>query len=341
MINVSIVGVSGYIGKMLYALCCNHPSIESVNTYASMNLDTTLHQLFPEMVGVLPDSSIQGMETFTSNSDLSFFCLPHGHSLAFIPSLLKSGKKVIDLSGDFRLDTPQLYDTWYGFNHTATALLKEKIYGLADWPDSAYSGQPLIANPGCYPTAVLLSLLPIVTSLQDSIIAISTVAYSGTSGAGKAAKQELLLSEMDGNVRAYSVNTHRHEIEIAQQLKKQGYGGPFAFIAHLLPLSHGIYATSTVHFSAPVDQKMIDVAYKNAYAATPFVRMRPVPPHLKWVVNTNFCDMSAAACGNRVVVTAAIDNLIKGGAGQAIQNMNRMFHLSPATGLHQLSRFSR
>jgi N-acetyl-gamma-glutamyl-phosphate reductase len=168
-------------------------------------------------------------------------------------------------------------------------------------------------------------------------LSVSCNAYSGTSGAGKSPKSELLLSEMDGNVKAYNVNQHRHEPEILQQLFKNGFHSPFSFTTHLLPVSKGIYATSSVHFKDTINADKIIEAFKNVYANSSFVRIRHTPPELKWVVDTNFCDINISIKDKLLIITAAIDNLIKGAAGQAFQNMNKIFDWDETSGLLKFS----
>jgi N-acetyl-gamma-glutamyl-phosphate reductase len=237
------------------------------------------------------------------------------------------------LGGDFRLDSKELYNEWYGFDHTSANLLSQKVYGLADVENTLISNSKFIANPGCYPTSIQLALIPFIKNYTDSIISISSASYSGSSGAGKSAKTELLLSELDGNIKAYNVNKHRHQPEIEQELTKVGMKSPFAFTTHLLPIARGIYSTSTIHLKSVIAEDEIKEKYLSEYANSIFVRMRNVPPELKWVVNTNFCDINISAKNKTAVITSTLDNLIKGASGQAIQNMNKMFGWNETLGI--------
>ena len=324
MISVGIIGGSGYTGKKLVQFCNNHPFIEEFIVYGNSSAGQSLSSLFPEFDNIIQNSAIGSMDNLGEH-DLYFIALPHGEALKVVPELISKGKKVIDLGGDYRLDSKEEYELWYGKTHTSPELLNSKIYGLADYQGIDYTGTNLIANPGCYPTATLLSLIPFVDSFGDEIITVSTVAYSGTSGAGKTPKQELLMSEMDGNVSAYGLNKHRHQPEILQTLKTFEFNSPFSFSTHLLPVAVGIYATTSIHLSSSISEKEIVSKYKSFYSESPFVRIREVPPQLNWVVNTNFCDINISIKDRVLIITSAIDNLIKGASGQAIQNMNILF----------------
>ena len=324
MISVGIIGGSGYTGKKLVQFCNNHPFIEEFVVYGNSSAGQSLSSLFPEFDNIIQNSAIGSMDNLGEH-DLYFIALPHGEALKVVPELISKGKKVIDLGGDYRLDSKEEYELWYGKTHTSPELLNSKIYGLADYQGIDYTGTNLIANPGCYPTATLLSLIPFVDSFGDEIITVSTVAYSGTSGAGKTPKQELLMSEMDGNVSAYNLNKHRHQPEILQTLKTFEFNSPFSFSTHLLPVAVGIYATTSIHLSSSISEKEIVSKYKSFYSESPFVRIREIPPQLNWVVNTNFCDINISIKDRVLIITSAIDNLIKGASGQAIQNMNILF----------------
>ncbi|MHB8579556.1 MAG: N-acetyl-gamma-glutamyl-phosphate reductase [Ignavibacteriaceae bacterium] len=324
MISVGIVGGSGYTGKKLIQFCSIHPFIEEFIVYGNSSAGQSLSSVLPEFDNIIHNSVIRSMDNLGMH-DLYFIALPPGEALKVVPELISKGKKVIDLGGDYRLDSKEEYELWYGKKHTSPELLNSKIYGLADYQGKDYADVNLIANPGCYPTATLLSLIPFVDSFGDEIITVSTVAYSGTSGAGKTPKQELLMSEMDGNVSAYNLNKHRHQPEILQMLKTFEFNSPYSFSTHLLPIAIGIYATTSIHLKNNISEKEIVSKYKSFYSGTPFVRIREIPPQLNWVVNTNFCDINISIRDKVLIITSAIDNLIKGASGQAIQNMNILF----------------
>jgi len=325
MISVGLIGGTGYTGKYLIKFLHRHTFVEDFSVYANRSSGKYLNELFPEFSGIIENKKIENIMNLSDKHDVYFLALPHGESVKYVPSLIEQNKKVIDLGGDFRLDDKELYDTWYGFKHSVPELLLKKTYGLADISGYGKNVSNLVANPGCYPTSVLLALIPFVKSFSEFINGICIVSYSGTSGAGRTAKEELLLSEMDGNVKAYNVNKHRHYPEIKQELMKYGFDSYLNFTTHLLPVERGIYTTISIHLSQSIPAKNISDVYFDEYSKSGFVRIRNKPPELKWVVNTNFCDINISVNENTAIITSAIDNLIKGASGQAIQNMNKMF----------------
>jgi N-acetyl-gamma-glutamyl-phosphate reductase len=333
LISVGIIGGSGYTGKYLIQFCLDHPEVESIKIYGHSTAGKNLHQVFPELLNLTSDYSIYDSNNISFEHDVYFIALPHGEALNFVPMLIDKQKIVIDLGGDYRLDDSDNYSRWYKINHSSPELLQMKTYGLADNLTNSEYHSSLIANPGCYPTASLLGLLPLVRNFNSNIISASTAAYSGTSGAGKSVNPELSLSEMDGNVRAYNVNAHRHQPEIEQMLHKHGFISPYSFTTHLLPVNTGIYATSIVFLDSDISKENIPELYSEYYADSSFVRMRNVPPNMKWVIGSNFCDINVSVNKNTVVITSTIDNLIKGAAGQAIQNLNKVYNWDETTGL--------
>jgi len=333
MISVGIIGGSGYTGKKLIQFCEKHSFVNDYKIYAQKSAGQFISDLFPDLDGQITNSKIESIDALSFEHDIYFIALPHGEALKYVPGLISSGKKVIDLGGDYRLNSSSEYEKWYGINHTSPSLLKDKIYGLADFYGTNYSSTNLIANPGCYPTAALLSLIPLLSGFNESIQSISVTAYSGTSGAGKTPKLELMMSEMDGDVSAYNVNKHRHQPEIIQMLNQFGFNSAFSFTTHLLPIAVGIYATSSIHLKENLNEDVIKNYYKNFYIDSSFVRVRETPPHLNWVVDSNFCDINVSVKDKVVIVTAAIDNLIKGASGQAIQNMNKLLGFDETLGL--------
>jgi N-acetyl-gamma-glutamyl-phosphate reductase len=325
MISVGIIGGSGYTGKNLVKYCSQHPFIKEFQVYGLNSANKSILELFPEFKGIIQNRIIRDINLISEYHDVYFLALPHGEALKYVPHLYNIDKKIIDLGGDYRLDSASDYENWYGKKHTSSDLLSEKLYGLADLSSLDYSNIKLIANPGCYPTAALLSLTPLVKYFSKNIFSISTSAYSGTSGAGKTAREDLLMSEMDGNAAAYNLNTHRHQPEIEQMLNKNGFNGNYSFAAHLLPIAVGIYSTSFIYLADKLKADDIADAFQAEYKNSVFLRMREKPPQLKWVVNSNFCDIHFSVKDNNIIVTSAIDNLIKGASGQAVQNLNRLF----------------
>ena len=325
MISIGIIGGTGYTAKWLVEFCSNHPFIYEINIYGKESTGKFLLDIFPELNNEVENVQIKNISELSFDHDVYFIALPHGESLKYVPELFKADKVIIDLGGDYRLNNPDQYEEWYNYKHTSPELLYEKIYGLADYYQPYGQNKKLIANPGCYPTSVLLGLLPFVENFSKNILTISVSAYSGTSGAGKSSKQELMMSEMFGNVSAYKLNSHQHQPEIQQQLKLSGFNSPFSFATHLLPVSTGIYATSFIHLNNEANEEEINNVYNVKYEKNPFIRLRKSPPKLNHVVNTNYCDINISVKDKTVIVTSAIDNLIKGAAGQAVQNLNKYY----------------
>ena len=333
MISIGIIGGSGYTGKFLVQFCAAHPFVQTIEVYGQSTVGKSLQSIFPELSNRFTDCIVKSTSDLSMEHDAYFIALPHGEAMNFVPALIEKNRLVIDLGGDYRLNSSETYAEWYKLQHTSSALLQNKLYGLADiLSDESYTTN-LIANPGCYPTATLLGILPMIEKFGSEILTATTVAYSGTSGAGKSANVDLLMSEMYGNARAYNVNAHRHQPEIEQTMVAAGFDSPYAFTVHLLPAAVGIYATTTLHMKSVVEQSDIDAVYSGKYGTAPFVRMRNVPPHLKWVVNSNYCDINVAAKGKTIIITSAIDNLIKGASGQAVQNLNKFFKWDESLGI--------
>lgn len=331
MISVGIIGGSGYTGKYIVKFCSQHPNVGEFYIYANKSASQTIHDVFPDLVGEVDNQIIKSIENLDLTHDVYFFALPHGESFKYIPSLIEANKKVIDLGADYRLDNADLFLQTYGLEHTSPELLNSKIYGLADIFEN-YSTN-LIANPGCYPTAALLSSIPIVKNFGNDNLSISTISYSGLSGAGKKASTDLLFAENYNSVKAYNVGNHRHEVEIEQELKKYNSNIEYSLTTHLLPVFSGIYSTTIFHLSSKIQQNEIDEIFTNQYQEKEFVRLRKTPPELKWVIGTNYCDINVKVAKSKIIVTAAIDNLIKGASGQAVQNMNKIFGWKESLGI--------
>jgi N-acetyl-gamma-glutamyl-phosphate reductase len=332
MKKIGIIGGTGYTGVELLKILKNHPEIAKISIAANSTANKDLYEVLPELVSIVDDIKIQTVEELLENNyDVIFLALPHAEAHNLVPMLLNRDTLIIDLGGDFRLSYCDDYKKWYGFEHLHQNLLDSKTYGLAEFVIS-YNFK-LIANPGCYPTSILLAVIPIIKLMNNNIESINTVSYSGLSGAGKSLRPDLLLSEMYGNVKAYNILKHRHEIEIYQQMNKYGYNKQFSFIPHLLPVMRGIYSTTIITLKNKVNKQDIINFYKEIYKDEIFVRVRNNVPELKWVVNTNFCDIGIEVRDNVIVINSAIDNLLKGASGQAIQNMNKYFGFNQTLGL--------
>ena len=314
--RVAIAGATGYAGVELDRILARHPHTDVVGTYSS---DTF---------------SIEAM--IASGAEVAFLATPNETSAEVVPHLVDAGVKVIDLSGAFRLGEPGLYPSWYGFAHARPELLGEAVYGLTEWcSDAELANARIVANPGCYPTSILLALRPL-TYLLDRAQPVICDAKSGVSGAGKKSDFAYSFAELSGNFKAYGVGTHRHEPEIRQGLHL-GERATLVFVPHLLPTVRGILSTMHVAFVNPVTPDELAAMYADAYAGAPFVRVLPhgKQPELKNVVNTPYCEIGFTLLqgGRRAVVVSVIDNLLKGAASQAVQNFNRMFGYAETEGL--------
>ncbi|MCB9219616.1 MAG: N-acetyl-gamma-glutamyl-phosphate reductase [Ignavibacteriales bacterium] len=332
MISVGIIGGTGYTGKYIVKFINEHPNVSDFSIYANKSAGQSLHEVFPDLVSEVENQTVKNAEDLDLSHDVYFFALPHGESFKYVPMLIDAHKKVIDLGADFRLDNAELFLNTYKLDHTSPEFLKSKIYGLAEVADN-YESTNLIANPGCYPTAALLSAIPLVKYFGENILSVSTVSYSGISGAGKKASTDLLFAENYNSVKAYNVGTHRHEVEIAQELNKYSNEIDYSLTTHFLPVFSGIYSTTIIHVNENVEQENINSIFNQEYSGKTFIRLRQTPPELKWVIGSNYCDINVKAAKNKIIVTAAIDNLIKGASGQAVQNMNKMYGWDEALGI--------
>jgi N-acetyl-gamma-glutamyl-phosphate reductase len=312
---VAIAGATGYAGAELVKLLQRHPYAQLSGAYSSESFSV--------------EALVQ------SGAQVAFLATPNEVSARVVPELLDAGVKVIDLSGAFRLGEPGLYPSWYGFEHARPELLGEAVYGLPEWCNGELKTARLVANPGCYPTSILLALRP-VTYLIDRTQAVICDSKSGVSGAGKKSDVAYSFTELFGNFKAYGVGQHRHEPEIRQGLHL-GERTTLVFVPHLLPTVRGIYSTMHVGFTHPVTAEELSGLYADVYANAPFVRVLAPGkvPELKDVVNTPYCEIGFTLLngGRRAVIVSVIDNLLKGAASQAVQNFNRMYGYDEACGL--------
>jgi N-acetyl-gamma-glutamyl-phosphate reductase len=289
---------------------------------------TTSLVCVPQDVGLLARSGV----------DTVFLCTPNEVSHELAPMVLGAGMRVVDLSGSYRLRDASEYPRWYGFTHTASHLLDEAVYGLSEWNGDAVAGARLVANPGCYPTSVLLSLLPLVRSgMLEPESEILCDSKSGVTGAGRSARTDLLFGEISENFRPYSPITHRHSAEMCQEL---GWNhSRFTFVPHLLPIKRGILSTIYVRFAAPATAEQVESEFRRCYGKESFVRVLGGTglPELRAVSHTNFCDIAWRLHdgGRRGIVFSSLDNLVKGAAGQAVQNFNLMHQLDQGLGLRE------
>jgi len=338
-VPVSVVGATGYSGGELCALLARHRRVDLVSAYSSGRKDAAVPfaRLHPSLAGLAgPDAAPFTFESLAaSRPALVFLATPNETSAELAPRCVAAGMKVIDISGAYRLPDAAAYPKWYGFPHPTPELLEEAVYGLTEWCDGTLERACLVANPGCYATSVLLALKPVL-ALLDPGSPIVCDSKSGVSGAGKQSELAYSFAELSGNFKAYGVGTHRHEPEMREGLGL-GPDTPFVFVPHLLPTVRGILSTIHVGLARPTSPEAIAFAYAARYAETPFVRVHPAGelPELKDVVGTPRAEIGFTLLpgGRRAVIVSVIDNLLKGAASQAVQNLNRVLGFPETEGL--------
>lgn len=336
-IAVSIVGASGYSGAELLTILLRHQGVKVEKLFANSSAGMGVADVYPRFARRV--NAVYEPYTLDAacSSDLIFIALPSGEAMNIVPELLQRGKRVIDLGGDFRLRDATTYEKYYKRPHRSAFLLSESVYGLPEWNREHIKTAKLVANPGCYPTSAIVPLIPLLKEglIQPNGIVISSL--SGVSGAGRSASIDLSFAEMNESVKAYKVGVHQHIPEIKQALEESvGHSVGITFVPHVLPITRGIYTSIYAPLSRPVtDDEVVD-AYMTAYGREPFVRFsRTTIPEIKHVAYTNYIDIGFRLYpkNNQIIVLSAIDNLVKGAAGQAIQNMNLMFDFDETEGL--------
>ncbi len=330
MPSVAVIGASGFTGALSAALLWRHPSFELVAITGRSDAGRRLDEVYPRHRVPL---TLEELDVERHGApDAVIVAYPHGASSGVVARLLEQGTRVVDLSADFRLRELDTYSSWYG-THEAPELLEEAAYGLTELHREAIAVARLVANPGCFPVAALLSLSPLARAglIGDVVIDGKT----GVSGAGRAATEDTHFVSVDENVRAYRVGAHRHTPEIEQELAGLGAAVTVTFTAHLLPLDQGELVSCYVTPSRPLDRGDISDLYREAYADEPFVELVERPPGVRDVRETNFCRISTHVeeRSGRLIVFGAIDNLWKGAASQAVQNLNLMFGLPEMEGI--------
>lgn len=337
MIKVGIIGATGYAGEEAIRILLNHKEVK-ITELSRFSADTEepISSIFPEFSG-RTDILCKKIdpEAIIKNTDLVFLGLPHKASMDIVPIFVKAGKMVIDLSADYRL-APDVYKTWYGVEHKDKKNLPVAVYGLPELYYDAIKKAKLIANPGCYPTSIILGIAP---ALKVGIVKPDHVivdSKSGTTGAGRKADAALLFSEVDENLKAYKVNEHQHMPEVNRILSDvAGKAIKITFVPHLIPIKRGILSTIYLKLTKPLDTKAVIDVYKNFYKGKPFVRISDEGklPQIKDVAGTNYCNIGLKVTGDDLIIVSCIDNLGKGAAGQAVQNMNIMCGFPETEGL--------
>ena len=335
-VSVAIIGASGYSGGELLRLLAVRTDVSVVYATAQEFAGRAVGEVHPDLAGVLD----LRFESYTPEGrapvDVAFLALPPGQAMQLVPQVRRWADRIIDLSGDFRLRSADVYAQYYGHTHAAPELLADAVYGLPEISRDAIRTSRFIANPGCYPTAAVLALAP---ALQEGLVdpgSLVVNALSGVSGAGRSKAVELSFSEVNENVRAYKVGMHQHTPEIESVLERvTGRSVRVSFVPHLLPITRGIHATVLGELTADVPEGDIRDLYRRFYRTSPFVRIREGLPQLQSVTRTNFCDIGLVVDRrtHRLILLSVIDNLLKGAAGQAVQNMNLLCGFPETRGL--------
>ena len=345
MIKVGIIGSTGYAGAEIVRLIQQHKEAEVVWFGSRSYVDEKYADVFKNMFQIVDAKCMDdNMEELADAVDVIFTATPQGLCGSLVNEEILKKVKIIDLSADFRIKDVATYEKWYGIKHQSPQFIEEAVYGLCEVNRDKIKDARLIANPGCFPTCSFLSTYPLV---KEGLIDPNTIiidAKSGTSGAGRSAKVDSLFCEVNENIKAYGVASHRHTPEIEEQLSYAA-GKPvvISFTPHLVPMNRGILVTAYASLTKEVTWEEVRAAYDKYYKDEYFVRVldKDVVPQTRWVEGSNFADVNFKIDPrtNRIVMMGAIDNMVKGAAGQAIQNMNLLFGLSENTGLKQIPMF--
>ncbi len=334
-VRVAIVGSTGYTAYEAIRVLLRHPQAEVTALASRREPQPHIAEIFPALRGML-DLRCEPIdaETIAKKADVALMCLPHVVAMESVPCFLRTGMKVVDLSADYRLKNAADYQEWYKHPHTDAKNLAEAAFGLPEFYRQRVRSAQLVANPGCYPTASILGIAPFVKRglVEPADLVVS--AASGLSGAGKEAKPEHHFPERNETFEAYGVGTHRHAIEIQRTLEDiAGVALNLTFVPHLVPMHRGILATIVLKPRQSMTAEQALAVLAETYKDEPFVRVGKDLPSTKDVAGTNFCDITARMAGGKLVVLSAIDNLIKGASGQAIQNMNIQCGIPETAGL--------
>ena len=342
MIKVGIVGGTGYTGVELLRLLAQHPQVQVQAVTSRAEAGTAVADLFPNLRERFNLKFTEPTLDNLADCDIVFFATPNGTAMQTTPDLLKAGVKVIDLAADFRLKAVNTWQQWYGMKHSCPELLEEAVYGLPEWYRAQIVKARLVANPGCYPTAILLGLLPLLEAGIIDPQHLIADAKSGVSGAGRKASMPMLMGEVYDSFKAYNVSGHRHWPEICQSLNASSAKPVgLTFVPHLVPMIRGIEATLYATLIHDTSIEKIQAILMQRYQEEPFVDVLPPQSHpeTRSVRGVNTCRLAVhrPQKGNTIVILSVIDNLVKGAAGQAVQNMNIMSGLSETMGLTSIA----
>lgn len=333
-VRAGIINVTGYIGIDLARILARHPEVDLVSVTGRSAAGQRLAEVFPHMTNA--DLAI---DAELAEVDLAFSALPHAASAEAVARTLEKGTKVIDISADFRIDDVGIYEQWYKVTHPAPHLLDQAVYGLPEINRAAIAQAQLVANPGCYPTSAILGLAP---ALHEGLIEPEIIvdSKSGVSGAGRALTLTTHFAEANESVSAYALGGHRHLPEIRQELVKlaEGKNISLSFVPHLIPMTRGMLSSCYAKLSREATEEQVQELYREFYRSEPFVHVTHTPPQTKQTLGSNLCLVYPVLDPRtgRLIVISCIDNLVKGGAGQAVQNMNIMLGMPESTGLAML-----
>ncbi|MGF7184846.1 N-acetyl-gamma-glutamyl-phosphate reductase [Desulfitispora alkaliphila] len=345
MIKVGVVGATGYTGIELIRILLHHSNVELVAATSRSYSGQRLDRVFPSLSGQTDlVCEPQNIEEVAEKADVVFICLPHGLSANVVEAVISKGKWAIDLGADFRLGSGEIYREWYQSEPPVSNLLKQAVYGLPELYRDKIKTAKLIANPGCYPTSAILALAPVVEHNLIKMDGLVIDAKSGVSGAGRSLSLGSQFAEVNESFKAYKIASHRHTPEIEQELSGLANSEiKVVFTPHLVPMNRGILATTYAVLNESSNIEQIGEVFKEYYKEEKFVQVLPegINPQTNWVSGTNNCQISITVDQrtNRLIVVSAIDNLIKGAAGQAVQNMNIMMGLPEDQGLNMISRY--
>jgi len=342
--RVGIIGATGYTGVELLRILPHHPEVEVTVLTSQKYAGVPVDQVFPSLMKRIPLKCEElNVDQTPKKADFFFTAVPHKTAMETVPLFYRQGKKVVDLSADFRLKDAAIYEKWYQ-KHTSADLLPESVYGLPELHREKIRNAKIVGNPGCYPTGALIGLIPLVKKELISLEDIVVDAKSGVSGAGRDAVLESLFCEVNEGVKAYKIFAHRHTPEIEQELSQMVQREiKVTFVPHLIPMDRGILSTIYVRLIKKMKTEELLNVFQDAYREEPFIRVYPKGklPNTKDVRGSNFCDIGAMVSepDDRAVIVTAIDNLVKGASGEAVQNMNIMLGYPETMGLDVLPLF--
>lgn len=337
--KIGIIGATGYTGSELVRILTHHPNTEIIFITSESRKGELFSDVHPFFQGIEDQKLISINDISAYEPDLVFLALPHGISMDFVKKYHHKSFKIVDLSGDFRLSAAEIYEDWYQKKHIFPEGIKDAVYGSPELFSKKIASAKLVANPGCFPTSAILAIAPLISKKLIETNPIIIDSKTGVTGAGIKSKPVNLYSNVNDNFKAYGIKTHRHTIEIQGKLNEVGTTDTMVqFTPHLLPVDRGILSTTYLRANKPVTEKMLHEIYESFYENAPFVRLRKNIPSIKDVRGSNYCDIhiNYDERTNLIIIVSVIDNLVKGAAGQAVQNMNLMFGFEETMGLKQI-----